>query len=127
MRLYLLFSILVLKTFAFGQVTEDFSDGDFTNNPTWSGTTSDYIVNSSQQLQLNNTIAATSYLSTPHQLTTLNGKEWRFYIKQSFAGSGSNYGSVFLTADNADLTLAQNGYYLQFGEAGSIDAIRLYK
>jgi hypothetical protein len=78
-------------------------------------------------LQLNNTIAATSYLSTPHQLTTLNGKEWRFYIKQSFAGSGSNYGRVFLTADNADLTLAQNGYYLQFGEAGSLDAIKLYK
>jgi len=127
MRLYLLFSILVLKTFAFAQVTEDFTDGDFSTNPTWTGTTADYIVNSSQQLQLNNTIAATSYLSTPHQLTTLNGKEWRFYIKQSFAGSGSNYGRVFLTADNADLTLAQNGYYLQFGEAGSIDAIRLYK
>lgn len=127
MRLYLLFSILVLKTFTYGQVIEDFTDGDFTNSPTWTGTTTDYIVNSSQQLQLNNTIAATSYLSTPHQLTTLNGKEWRFYIKQSFAGSGSNYGSVFLTADNADLTLVQNGYYLQFGEAGSIDAIRLYK
>lgn len=127
MRLYLLFSILVLKTFTYGQVIEDFTDGDFTNSPTWTGTTTDYIVNSSQQLQLNNTIAATSYLSTPHQLTTLNGKEWRFYIKQSFAGSGSNYGSVFLTADNADLTLVQNGYYLQFGEAGSTDAIRLYK
>jgi hypothetical protein len=127
MRLYLLFSILVLKTFAFAQVTEDFTDGDFSTNPTWTGTTADYIINSSQQLQLNNTIAATSYLSIPHQLTTLNGKEWRFYIKQSFAGSGSNYGRVFLTADNADLTLAQNGYYLQFGEAGSIDAIRLYK
>jgi hypothetical protein len=127
MRLYLLFSILVLKTFAIGQVTEDFTDGDFSTNPIWTGTTADYIVNSSQQLQLNNTIAATSYLSTPHQLTTLNGKEWRFYIKQSFAGSGSNYGRVYLAADNADLTLAQNGYYLQFGEAGSIDAIRLYK
>jgi hypothetical protein len=127
MRLYLLFSILVLKTFAFGQVTEDFTDGDFSTNPTWNGSTTDYIVNSSQQLQLNNTIAATSYLSIPHQLTTLSGKEWRFYIKQSFAGSGSNYGRVFLTADNTDLTLTQNGYYLQFGEAGSIDAIRLYK
>ncbi len=127
MRLYLLFSILVLKTFAFGQVTEDFTDGNFSTNPTWNGSTADYIVNSSQQLQLNNTIAATSYLSIPHQLTTLSGKEWRFYIKQSFAGSGSNYGRVYLAADNSDLTLVQNGYYLQFGEAGSIDAIRLYK
>ena len=109
------------------QINDDFTDGDFTSNPVWNGTTADYIINSSIQLQLNNTIAATSYLSTPHQLTTLNGKEWRIYVKQSFAGSGSNYGRVFLTADNADLTLAQNGYYLQFGEASTIDAIRLFK
>ena len=109
------------------QINDDFTDGDFTSNPVWNGTTADYIINSSIQLQLNNTIAATSYLSTPHQLTTLNGKEWRIYVKQSFAGSGSNYGRVFLTADNADLSIAQNGYYLQFGEASTIDAIRLFK
>ena len=109
------------------QIIDDFTDGDFTSNPVWNGTTADYIINSSIQLQLNNTIAATSYLSTPHQLTTLNGKEWRIYVKQSFAGSGSNYGRVFLTADNADLSIAQNGYYLQFGEASTIDAIRLFK
>ena len=78
MRLYLLFSILFLKTLCFAQITDDFSDGDFINNPTWNGTTADYIVNSSKQLQSNNTVAATSYLSIPHQLTTLNGKEWRF-------------------------------------------------
>jgi len=127
MRHYLLFSILLLKTFAFGQVTDDFTDGDFTNNPTWNGTTPDFIVNTSKQLQINNSVAATSFLSTPHQLTTLNGKEWRFFIRQSFAGSGSNFGRVYLTADNSDLSLAQNGYYLQFGEAGSTDAIRLFK
>ena len=127
MRLYLLISILLLKTLSFAQVTEDFSDGDFTTNPTWIGTTSDYIVNTSNQLQLTNTVAGTSYLSIPHQLTTLNGKEWRFYIKQSFAGSASNYGRVYLASDNSDLTQTTNGYYLQFGEAGSLDAIRLYK
>ena len=127
MRLYLLFSILLLKTLSFAQVTEDFLDGDFTTNPTCSGTTSDYIVNTSNQLQLSNTVAGTSYLSIPHQLTTLNGKEWRFYIKQSFAGSASNYGRVYLASDNSDLTQTTNGYYLQFGEAGSLDAIRLYK
>lgn len=110
-----------------GQVLDDFSDGDFTNNPTWSGTTTDFIVNSSQQLQLNSTVASTSQLTTSHNLPDLNAKEWRIWVKQSFSPSSSNYGRVYLTADNSDLTLVQNGYYLQFGEANAIDAIRLFK
>ena len=110
-----------------GQVIDDFSDGDFTNNPTWSGITADFVVNTSQQLQLNNSVASTSYLSTPHNLSDLNNKEWRIWVKQSFSPSSSNYGKVYLTSDNADLTLAQNGYYLLFGEANAIDAIRLFK
>ena len=110
-----------------GQVIDDFSDGDFTNNPSWSGITADFVVNTSQQLQLNNSVAATSYLSTPHNLLDLNNKEWRIWVKQTFSPSSSNYGKVYLTSDNADLTLAQNGYYLLFGEANTIDAIRLFK
>ncbi|MFM7662227.1 MAG: lamin tail domain-containing protein [Bacteroidota bacterium] len=119
--------MLLLAAKVSAQVVDNFSDGDFTANPTWSGTTADFIVNSSQQLQLNNTVAATSYLSTPHNLPDLNAKEWRIWVKQSFSPSSSNYGRVYLTADNADLTLVQNGYYLQFGEANAIDAIRLFK
>lgn len=122
----LIFWFLISFT-AFGQVTDDFSDGDFTTNPTWSGTTADFIVNTSQQLQLNNTVAATSQLTTIHNLPDLNAKEWRIWVKQSFSPSSSNYGRVYLTADNSDLTLVQNGYYLQFGEANAIDAIRLFK
>lgn len=109
------------------QVVDDFSDGDFTTNPTWSGTTADFIINTSEQLQLNNTVAATSYLTTPHNLTDLTSKEWRIWVKQTFSPSSSNFGKVYLTADNSDLTQVQNGYYLQFGEANAFDAIRLYK
>ena len=127
MKHYFLIPFLLFFGSVHSQINEDFTDGDFSTNPTWNGTTADYIINSSIQLQLNNTIAATSYLSTPHQLTTLSGKEWRIYVKQSFAGSGGNYGRVFLTADNSNLTLVQNGYYLQFGEALALDAIRLFK
>jgi hypothetical protein len=49
------------------------------------------------------------------------------WVKQAFASSTSNFGRVYLTADNPDLTLVQNGYYLLFGEANALDAIRLYK
>jgi hypothetical protein len=124
--IYLAVSLLLSAQLT-AQVVDNFSDGDFTNNPTWSGTTADFIVNSSQQLQLNNTVAATSYLSTSHNLSDINNKEWRIWVKQSFSPSSSNYGRIYLTADNADLTLAQNGYYLQFGEANAFDAIRLFK
>jgi methionine-rich copper-binding protein CopC len=125
-RFYLLFFLLVSAKLS-GQVVDDFSDGNFTTNPTWTGTSSDFIVNSSQQLQLNNTVAATSYLAIPHNLTGLNNKEWRIWVKQTFSPSSSNFGRVYLTADNSDLNLVQNGYYLQFGEANAFDAIRLYK
>jgi len=59
-RLPFLISVILICANAFAQVVDNFSDGDFTNNPSWSGTTADFIVNGSQQLQLNNTVAATS-------------------------------------------------------------------
>ena len=124
-------TLILVSLICFGkykaQVTDDFNDGDFTNNPTWSGTTGDFIVNGTQQLQLTSLVAGASYLTTPHNLTSLDNKEWRIWVKHSFASSTSNFGRVYLTADNADLNLAQNGYYLLFGEANALDAIRLFK
>ena len=128
MRLFFSFiAFLLLICSGFGQTTETFSDGDFTTNPTWQGNTSEFIVNAGGQLQLNNSIAGTSYLSIPHGLIDLTNKEWQIYVKQSIASSTSNFGRVYLCADNSNLTLAQNGYYLQFGEANATDAIRLFK
>ena len=128
MRAIFLFSLFAcMLPMAFSQVSDDFSDGDFSTAPTWSGTGTDFIVNTAQQVQLNNTIAATSYLATPHLLTSLNNKEWDIYVKQSFAGSSSNFGRIYLCADNADLSAVLNGYYIQIGEANSVDALRLYK
>lgn len=117
--------LVFLSFFTFAQMVDNFDDGDFTNNPTWSGTSADFSINTGNQLQTNSSIAATSYLSTSNLLTDINNKEWNFFIKQSYSGSSSNFSKVFLTADNANLNSVQNGYFLQFGEAGSNDAIRL--
>jgi hypothetical protein len=122
----LIFWFLVSFT-AYGQVTDDFSDGDFTTNPTWSGTESEFIINSNQQLQLNSSILISSSLSVQHNLTSIDNKEWRIWVKQSFAGSSANYGRIYLTSDNQSVALCQNGYYLQMGEANSTDAIRLFR
>lgn len=118
---------LLFPLFAWNQVTDDFSDGNFTVNPSWAGTDAQYIVNGSQQLQLNNTVAATSYLTTPHLLSSLDNKQWEILVKQTFAPSSSNFGRVYLTAVSSDLTTNPDGFYLQFGEAGATDAVRLFK
>lgn len=127
MKTVFLLLLLLLSLQARAQLTDDFSDGDFTSSPTWSGTSADFIVNTSNELQISNTVAATSYLSTPHGMSTLDGQEWHFTIRQTFAPSTSNYGRVYLTAATADLSTNPDGFYLQFGESGSTDAVRLFK
>ncbi|MDD3645348.1 MAG: hypothetical protein PHR19_07465, partial [Bacteroidales bacterium] len=46
----------------FSQITDSFTDGDFTNNPTWVGDTLNFKVNSAFQLQLDAPAAGKSYL-----------------------------------------------------------------
>jgi hypothetical protein len=109
------------------QTNDSFSDGDFSTNPTWSGSTTQFIINGTQQLQLNNSLAGTSFLSTVFSASPIADFEWQVYVKQGFSPSGSNYGRVYLVSDESDLTKPLNGYYLQFGEAGSGDAVELFQ
>ncbi len=121
----LLFSLLpfILKA----QVHDNFNDGDFSANPVWSGDAAEFTVNTTQQLQLNSTGNNSSFLSTSLALPLVNTVEWKMYVKQTFAGSASNFGRVYLFSDQANLEGPLNGYYLQFGEALSNDAIELFK
>ena len=107
------------------QITDDFADGDFTHDPAWTGTTELYAVNSHQQLQLNAEGEGSAYLSIP--FTAYESMEWRFWIKESFAPSGNNYSDVWLCANDANLTQVTQGYFLRFGEAGSNDAVTLFR
>ncbi|HMU20198.1 MAG TPA: lamin tail domain-containing protein [Bacteroidia bacterium] len=124
-RLLLFFAMIPFLGLA--QITDNFSDGDFTANPAWNGDNSQYIVNASQQLQLNSTGAATSYLALTTSMPTLDNTAWQFYIKLNFAPSSSNYSRVYLVSDQQNLKGALNGYYVQFGETGSNDAIEIFK
>lgn len=107
------------------QISDNFSDGDFTANPTWSGDAADYLVNGAFQLQLNGTIADTSYLSFPS--TDINNAEWQFWIKLSFAPSDNNNARVYLVSDVANLQGPVNGYYVRLGENGSFDSVDLWE
>ena len=123
---------LFLSNVCFAQLSDSFDDGDFTNNPVWTGITENFIVNDSQQLQLNDDEASTSYLLTSFAEESLDNKEWQFWIKQSFSGSGNNNSRFYLAFSGTDLTYDGDGadgqgYFIQFGEAGSADAIRLFR
>ena len=127
MRKYLLALILFLNAFykADAQFTDNFTDGNFTANPTWVGNTADWVVNPALQLQSNNTVANSSfYLSTASTLATT--AQWDFYCNLSFNTSGANYADVYLTASASDLTLnATSGYFVRIGN--TLDEIALYR
>ncbi|MDD5570630.1 MAG: hypothetical protein PHD97_05665 [Bacteroidales bacterium] len=123
--LFLLFSIPVCLS---AQVTDNFSDGNFTNNPNWNGDDSLFkcnLVDTNYVLQLNATIPKTAYLYTAN--TMLDSTEWHFYIKMNFSPSSTSYARVYLVSDNSNHTGSLNGYYLQFGETNNTDVIRLFK
>ncbi len=107
------------------QFTDNFSDGDFTSNPAWTGSSSDWIVNGSSQLQSNNTVSnSTFFITTPSALATT--AQWEFYVNLTFNTSSTNYADVFLTASTNDLSAtATNGYFVRIG--GTADEIVLYK
>jgi len=106
------------------QVFDDFTDGDFTENPTWFGTGTNFMVNNNQQLQSTGTDTGEAWLATV--IAKPRNDEWCFWIREAFSPSGNNYAEVWLAADTSDLTFA-NGYFLRFGSPGSQDAIELYR
>ncbi len=109
----------------YSQFTDNFNDGDFTNNPAWVGNASDWMVNPSLQLQSNNTVASsTFYLSTASTRATI--AEWEFYCQITFNPSSANFIDVYLTASASDITLnATTGYFVRIG--GTDDEISLYR
>ena len=119
------FLLMFISVISNAQLTENFNDGDFTNNPVWSGNTSDFIVNSSLQLQSNNTVANSNYfLSTPNTLATT--AQWEMYVQITFNPSSANYIDVWLTSSASDLTLNTNtGYFVRIGNTD--DEISLYR
>lgn len=124
-------TLILLFIFMFrqvnAQVQDNFSDGDFTNNPTWSGAGSKFLVNNNFELQSNGNSAAgdTLWLSTPNIL--FDSVEFSFKVMLGFNPSSSNYLRIYLASDTSDFRKALNGYYLLLGETGSNDTIKIYK
>ena len=120
-----IFLLVLLPAFSMAQFEDDFADGDFTTNPAWNGDINQFTVNPAFQVQLNSQGEAVSSLSSVYQMS--GETEWRFWIKLSFSPSANNYARVYLSSNLADLKSPLNGYFLQFGEGGTTDAIELFR
>ena len=119
------FHFMFTGIIANAQLSENFNDGDFTNNPVWSGSASDFIVNSSLQLQSNNTVINSSYfITTPNTLATT--AQWEMYVQITFNPSSANYIDIWLTSSGSDVTAdANTGYFVRIGNTD--DEISLYR
>ncbi len=124
-RLLLFVSLLMMGTSSIAQITDNFNDGDFTTNPTWSGDNSAFTVNPSFQLQLNGVAADTSSLAFPSPFAT--NCEWQFWVRLNFAPSDNNYVRLYLMSDVINLQGPVNGYYVRMGENGSFDSVDLWE
>ena len=121
----LLLFLFSIPTLLIAQIYDDFSDGELLTNPAWFGDHQKFRVNDELQLQLSDSLASVASLGTV--LQTFSTMEWRFWIKLGFSPSAGNYARFYLSSNNTDLTSALDGYFLQFGESGSEDAIELFR
>ncbi|HJN06214.1 MAG TPA: lamin tail domain-containing protein [Bacteroidales bacterium] len=117
--------LVLLSNILLSQTSDDFEDGNFTENPEWTGNLQLFKVNSAFQLQLNDSIENKVYLGTTN--TMINNTEWRCWIKLGFSPSGNNNARYYLVSNKQDLSDSLAGYFLQFGESGSNDAIELFR
>jgi hypothetical protein len=122
-RALCIMSSICLVCFAQGQVKDDFSDGNFTDNPAWKGDTAQFEINSASQLHLQSAGSDTSVLAT--RSARVRNTEWSFWMKLSFNSSTNNNARIYLAADTADLLCTLNGYFIQAG--GGDDSIYIMK
>lgn len=121
---FLLVPLVFLCYLVSGQITDNFSDGDFTQNPTWQGDVANFVVNAAGELQLMAPGAGSSTLVVAGNITDTS--VWNLHFRLAFAPSTSNLLRIYLLADQADLANA-NGYFLEIGENGSLDALRFFR
>lgn len=123
--LLLFFCGLVFSPF-YAQISliDDFSDGDFRNNPPWEGDTALFTVNANLALQLQDTTAGQAHLATASAIGLQ--ATWRFALRLDFNPSGSNFARYYLMSDQANLHAPLNGYFVQVSGSAA-DRIGLFR
>lgn len=114
---------LIFSSVGFSQFQDDFSDGDYTNNPAWSGLDANFIVDNEQLRLLAPAVTDVSYLSTESQ--AIENAVWEFYVELGFQPSSTNLARVYLVSNSPNLNGSLNGYFVEIG--GTDREISLFK
>ncbi|MES2622470.1 MAG: lamin tail domain-containing protein [Bacteroidota bacterium] len=117
-------AFVFLPLFSFAQLTDNFSDGDFTANPAWIGKTDSFTIDNGMLRSNGLQVSSTIYLSTA--TTLIDSVEWNFLMRLDFNPSSTNLVKVYLASDQSDLSASLNGYYVQFGETGNTDSLDIF-
>ncbi|MFO7880314.1 MAG: hypothetical protein R6V52_09785, partial [Bacteroidales bacterium] len=82
-QVFITLILICVGYLATAQFSDDFSDGDFTSNPEWTGETSKFQVSAANELQLyDDTESGSAYLSTASQ--AINNASWEFLVRFDF-------------------------------------------
>lgn len=138
-NLFNLLTLFFISSITLSQtIIDDFSDGDFTSNQTWSGSTSSFSVITEGTLPNGSSSTDGSYLASNASegdislaIASNEVSEWRFSLgSPDYNPSSSNYiGVVLMASASFSGDMVNNnfqGYYLRIGTSGS-DPIALYR
>jgi len=123
-QILLLIFLLVFSISLSGQLSDNFSDGDFTNNPTWLGDDNNFIINSDGELQLNTSSSDTSILYTAVEMP--DSIVWEMDFRMDFAPSNNNRLRIYLQSSTTNFPDV-DGYFLEIGETGATDRLTLFR
>lgn len=115
--------IFLVCTYGQAQILDDFSDGDFSQNPGWFGTLNHFEIDDNYWLHLNAPSEdAVSFLCVESVL--LENTIWQLDLKLDFNPSGSNYMDWYFMANDSNLLSANKAYFVRVG--GTDDDISLF-
>ena len=123
MRNLILLFFIGFSHFLGAQVNDNFDDGDFNSNPVWQGNTNDFTIDVEKKLRLNASQEGFSQLYT--NFLYPDSFVLNIDVKLEFSPSGTNYTRLYFLSTSDDINAATT-YYLNIGENGSNDAIRVY-
>ena len=119
-----LYILILLPNLLLAQLTDNFSDGNLLNNPSWEGDTSSWLIVNGQ-LRSNGPAFTPTVLYLSTKSTLAYDCQWEFFANPKLATSSGNFMDVFLVSDQKNLNSNLNGYFIRIG--GTKDEISLYK
>jgi len=115
---------LLSSSFAVAQISDDFSDDDFSQNPSWFGMQNNFEIDSLNRLHLNAPSEnSSSYLYLKSRV--LENALWEMSLKMDFNPSSSNYLDWYIIANDSLLENCSEAYFVHIGN--SEDEIALYR